>query len=155
MKLEVGLISGIVLTIGFFALGLAARIGAWRGFVWAYRNNDLPLMLRNSVFAFIPVGLAFLSALIGGLLPKTQANRPIALALFVAFPLLMAVGFVIAHRPPGLFKPRWLREEEAQLAQPGSKPTWFDYFVFAGTAGAAVVGLVILLLLLTLSERTR
>ena len=117
MKLELGLISGFILTIGLFVMGIAARMGIWRGFEWAYRHNDLPLMFRNSVFAFIPVGVAFLSALIGGLLPKTQANRPLAVAMFVAFPLLMAVGFVIAYRPPGLFKPRWLRGEEARLTR--------------------------------------
>jgi hypothetical protein len=150
MNVTIGVVAGIVLTSIALGLGIAVRSGMWRGFEPNYRNPDLPIAYRNTPFALIPLGIAFASALLAGLLPLPSSLRGVSLLLFALFPAWALVAFLVAHRPPRVFKPKWLQDHEANQAPTSATTNWFDVAVFVGTIGAAALSLVAILMLVVL-----
>lgn len=93
------------------------------------------------------MSMAFLSGLLGGLLTTFPSARSVALVLLGMFPVWALVAFLVAHRPPRIFKPRWLQDEEAAAAPTKAAWGWFDVVIFVGTVGASAVTIAGIVLL--------
>ncbi len=147
MNIDGPVIVGFAFVAIGLGLGTAARLGVWRGFEANYRNRSLPAAYRNSTFAFIPAALAFGSGLLARLVDLPPSLRGVTLLLYALFPAWLLVAFLIANRPPRVFKPKWLQEEE--LASPiGQDRDWFDGAVALGTVGVGLFTLVATILLI-------
>ena len=86
----------------FFALGVTARLGLWKGWYW---NS------RKSAYGYIPVGLAFLTY---NWRPEIEAFFGSEVAFYVIFVLLFIVGGWWSLSPPNFVKPFWIRWIEEQ-----------------------------------------
>jgi len=146
MNSDLRLLAGLAMTIVAVGLGVAVRLGLWRGFEGRYRDPDLPRALRNSPFAFIPMGIAIGSIVAADAMSTTL--RTLAFVLVVSAPIWALLAFAISHRPPRIFKPRWLQEEEAIDRPANPSKGWFDVVVFIGTIGAATITIFAMLFLL-------
>lgn len=144
--------SGILLFFGLALLattmGVAIRVGWWRAFERTYRDEQLPAAYRNAPFALIPVGLAFASGGLVGVFSELRGGRNAGLILGVLTLAMFLIAFVVAHRPPRLLKPKWLRDEES-LSGP-AEIAWdgLDVLIFLATVGAAVLTLLAMLFLI-------
>jgi hypothetical protein len=111
------LVALVCLAMGGLGLvmGTLVRLGARnRRFFWQYDNPRLPGSQRNSVFAWIPLGLAFI---IGGVIitqpgPTSAASVLFVFASALALVVLLGVSFWIMWRPPRWSKPAWLLAQE-------------------------------------------
>jgi hypothetical protein len=103
-----------------------------------YRDPAAPVTQRNSVFGFIPLGLAFVAL---GLLPLIATSQwGIVLALITLAVSSLIFGFVVVLHPPWWMKPRWLREAEVDGWRHYTRPPFPVTKAVVATAIVLVLG---------------
>jgi hypothetical protein len=113
----------LVLFVGvtLLAAGVAIRLGTLRRWVVLYRDFRLPWFIRNGAFALLPLGLAFVSAMIGTLALAHRDQLGMVVLGVLAVPITVG-GLVVAilwvYEPSSTAKPAWLRANEAMHGAP-------------------------------------
>src|SRR5205823_3038353 len=81
-----------------------------------YFRRALPGFQRNAIFAFIPMGLAFVLFIGGASLGNSRggpdANDPTSNVLILIGLVALAFAFWCLVRPPSVMKPAWVVEYE-------------------------------------------
>lgn len=90
------------------------RSGHLRWLARWYFRHDAPLVIRHLAFLALPMAVYGLMAV--GMLAAVEAAGPwpvaaVYVGTIAAVALLTAAVWAVVH-PPGVLKPRWLREEE-------------------------------------------
>ncbi|MGD2166178.1 MAG: hypothetical protein PVH50_11705, partial [Anaerolineae bacterium] len=86
----------------FVGMGLAARLGLWKGWYWRTRGGS---------YGYVPLGLLFF------VYSRREALTALAgteLAFYGLFGLMLLLGLWWSFIPPDFVKPRWVRWIEAQ-----------------------------------------
>lgn len=148
MSFDVRILLALGLALLAISMGVAIRVGWWRAFERIYRDEQLPAAYRNSPFALIPGGLAFASGGLVGVFSELRGWRTVGLVLAVLTVAMFLIAFVVAHRPPRLLKPKWLRDEESLSGPADIAWDGFDVLIFLATVGAAVLTLLAMLFLI-------
>ena len=151
----------LALSVTLLGIWLRVRAGHLRQRLSQYRQERLPLYMRNASLSALPVAgaclaIAMIIASGGGATgPRHGSPNPIAIATSTAlFGASLLAMVLVIRRPPDWAKPDWLRREDAEHGTPAGSPFPLERAAgwIVGAIGLALsVGFGIAALVLTTS----
>ena len=101
-------------------VGVLVRTGVLRQNVNAMQSSNSPFWMRNGPFALVPLGLALLSGAAAAALEARRGTQGgvADTSLVVAAVILALIAAIVILKPPGIAKPSWLRDPDAEVGKP-------------------------------------
>lgn len=137
-----GVLLGLLGMVG----SVLVKSGRFRSWERWYRDPAAPVWQRHVAFAYFPIGLGFLLAVLAGLLLDPDRPSPLGGVAAISAMVSFAWAGLSVLRPPEWAKPDWLKREEGRLEVNDSKFDRLFVMLVIGTCVAAAILMAALLL---------